>query len=144
MTGRDDRDGAGRADAPRRRLSLFRRSPPAPPVSPEPEAGDLRPFWPKFWTTLGRVPFAEDLAAAWYCWADPKTPAHVKAALAGALAYFIVPTDMVPDFIAGLGFTDDAAVLTAAIGLAGVHIRQRHRKAARRLLRKGEGPAGEA
>lgn len=102
------------------------------------DAGRLKAFWPKFWRVLGRVPFAEDLVAAWYCWADPKTPAHVKAILAGALAYFVVPTDMVPDVIAGLGFTDDATVLATAVGLAGAHIRRRHRQAARRLLRKAE------
>lgn len=126
--------------------ALFKRTPPPPPqpeAHPEPGAGDLRPFWPKFWTTLGRIPFAEDLAAAWYCWADPKTPTHVKAALAGALAYFVVPTDLLPDFLAGLGFTDDAAVLATAISMAGVHVRKRHKQAARRLLRKGES-GGEA
>ncbi len=104
-------------------------------LSPE-DAARLREFWPKFWTVLGRVPFAEDLAAAWYCWTDPVTPGRVKAVLAGALVYFVTPMDMIPDFVAGIGFTDDAAVLAMAIGVAGAHIKRRHRQAARVLLRR--------
>ncbi len=94
----------------------------------------LKRFWPKLKRVLGRVPFADDLIAAWFCWADPKTPAKTRGVIAAALAYFVVPTDLAPDFIAGLGFTDDAAVLTMALGLIGSHIHPRHREAARRWL----------
>jgi uncharacterized membrane protein YkvA (DUF1232 family) len=51
-----------------------------------------------------------------------------------ALAYFVVPTDMLPDWFAGLGFTDDAAMTAAAMGLVGRAIRPAHREAARALL----------
>ncbi|HEX5314366.1 MAG TPA: YkvA family protein, partial [Gammaproteobacteria bacterium] len=80
------------------------------------------------------IPFAEDLAAAYYCAADPATPTKVKGVLFAALAYFVMPFDAVPDFIAGLGFTDDAAVLAMAIGLVSRHITNEHRKRARRTL----------
>lgn len=93
-------------------------------------------FWPKFWSAIGKVPFSEDLAAAWYCYADPRTPARVKAILAGALAYFVLPTDMLPDIVAGLGFTDDATVLATALGMVGAHMKRRHKQAARKLLNK--------
>jgi uncharacterized membrane protein YkvA (DUF1232 family) len=43
-----------------------------------------------------------------------------------------VPTDAVPDFIAGLGYTDDAAVFTALLAIVGRHLKPRHREAARR------------
>ena len=33
------------------------------------------------------------------------------AYIVGALGYFILPIDLVPDFIAGLGYTDDLAVI---------------------------------
>lgn len=95
-----------------------------------------RNFWPKFWRNVGRIPFSEELVSAWYCWADPKTPMRVKAVLGGALAYFVVPTDMIPDFVAGLGFTDDATVLATALGVAGAYVKRRHRTAARMLLQK--------
>lgn len=37
-----------------------------------------------------------------------------KGIICGALGYFILPTDLIPDFIAALGFTDDLAVLMLA------------------------------
>tara|TARA_R110000868_G_scaffold103998_3_gene286074 strand:- start:4639 stop:5010 length:372 start_codon:yes stop_codon:yes gene_type:complete len=91
-------------------------------------------FWVKLAKVAGKIPFAEDAAAAWYCAKDPKTPLRVKATLMAALAYFVVPTDLVPDFITGLGFTDDATVLMAAVGLVSSHLTDAHRKAARRAL----------
>ena len=52
---------------------------------------------------LARIPFAEDLVAAYYCALDRDTPGYVRAVLFGALAYFVLPIDVVPDFLAGLG-----------------------------------------
>ncbi|MEX0838345.1 MAG: YkvA family protein [Parvibaculum sp.] len=88
-------------------------------------------FWRKMARFAGRVPFAEEAAAAWFCARDPKTPVRVKATLLAALAYFVTPVDFIPDVVAAFGFTDDAAVLMAAIGLVSSHILPRHRKAAR-------------
>lgn len=93
-----------------------------------------RRFWPKFRRVAARLPFAEDLLAAYYAAADPATPTRVRAALVGALAYFVIPTDMIPDVIAALGFTDDAAVLAAALRTLGEHIRPGHRERARLAL----------
>ncbi len=42
--------------------------------------------------------------------------------------------DIVPDFIVGLGFLDDASVLMAAIAAVSSSIRDSHRQAARRAL----------
>jgi uncharacterized membrane protein YkvA (DUF1232 family) len=91
-------------------------------------------FWRKLRRVIGLVPFAEDLVAAYYCALDPLTPLPARAALVAALAYFVVPFDLVPDFIAGFGYSDDAAALTAAIGIAGTYMRAEHRAAARRVL----------
>src|SRR3546814_14289467 len=54
--------------------------------------------------------------------------------LLAALAYFVVPSDMIPDFIAGLGFTDDATVLFATVRMVAGHISDRHHEQARRRL----------
>src|SRR5512141_3376720 len=93
-----------------------------------------------FWTALkqfaGRLPFVEDLVAAYYCALDPATPMRVRGILLAALAYFILPFDIIPDMIAGLGFADDAALLTAVIGLVAAHITPAHRAAAARALDK--------
>jgi uncharacterized membrane protein YkvA (DUF1232 family) len=98
-------------------------------------------FWPKLARVLARVPFAEDAIAAYYCAFDPATPLKVKGILLAALAYFILPIDAVPDFILGLGFTDDMAVLSTAISMIHNHMTEAHRdkaKAALEKLRRGE------
>ena len=93
-------------------------------------------FWDKLRKTLGRVPFVEDALAAYYCATDGKTPLYVKAVLMGALAYFIVPSDVIPDFIVGLGYTDDASVLVAAIAAVRGSLKPEHFAAARAFLKK--------
>ena len=81
-----------------------------------------------------RIPFVEELVAAYYCALDPQTPATVRTTLMAALAYFILPVDLIPDFIAGFGLTDDIAVLTAAITAVKSHITESHREAAKTFL----------
>ncbi len=95
-----------------------------------------RRFWDKVRKTLGKVPFLEWAVAAFYSATDAATPRHVKVALFSALAYFIVPTDLIPDFIAGAGFTDDAAVLFTLLQTLGPHITEKHLKRARSFLEK--------
>ena len=91
-------------------------------------------FWPKVRRVARRIPFLDHLLAAYYCTLDPKTPIQAKAVLMGALAYFVLPVDVIPDFIAGFGFTDDATVLYAAIRSVGKYIRDEHRERAKQLL----------
>jgi uncharacterized membrane protein YkvA (DUF1232 family) len=93
-----------------------------------------RRFWRKLKRVLADIPFAEDLVAAYYCALDRNTPAYVRAVLFGAVAYFVLPADMVPDFLAGLGFTDDASVPAAAIAAVGRHLQPEHRTRAREQL----------
>ncbi len=96
-----------------------------------------RRFWSKLKRVAARLPFAEDLLAAYYCAFDKQTPRHVQAALLGAIAYFILPFDFVPDMLPVLGFTDDAAVLATALRLVASHITDDHRQAARAALKRG-------
>lgn len=103
-----------------------------------------REFWPKLKRYLARLPFAEDLIAAYYCAIDPATPSRAKALLFAALAYFIVPGDLIPDFFAGVGFTDDLTVLMMAIGLIRVHLKDSHRAAARKALDDLKNPSDGA
>ena len=76
-----------------------------------------RSFWRKTRAVAARLPFAQDLLAAYYCAFDRATPLQVKATLVGAIAYFVLPLDAIPDVLPVLGFTDDAAVLAIAIKL---------------------------
>lgn len=91
-----------------------------------------------FWRTVKRaarhIPFIDEVIAGYYCALDDKTPLRVRGTLLAALAYFVLPLDMVPDFILALGFTDDIAVLTAALAAIRPHITQAHRLAARKAL----------
>jgi len=95
-----------------------------------------RGFWRKLRKFAARLPFAEDLLAAYYCAFDRDTPLQVKAALLGALAYFVLPFDVVPDMLPILGFADDAAVLATALRLVASHMKQEHRAAARAAMGK--------
>jgi uncharacterized membrane protein YkvA (DUF1232 family) len=93
-----------------------------------------RGFWQKLLKFAGHIPFAGDAAAAYFCAMDPATPSKVKAILLAALAYFVMPADAIPDFLAGFGFTDDAAVLAMTAGLVARHITPGHREKARIAL----------
>ena len=101
------------------------------------EARVRRGFWCKAKRVAARLPFAEDLLSAYYCAFDRATPIQVKAALLGALAYFVLPVDFVPDILPILGYADDAAVLAAALRLVASNIRPEHREAARQALARG-------
>ena len=93
-----------------------------------------RGFWRKLRRFAAQLPFAEDLLAAYYCAFDRDTPLQVKAALVGALAYFILPFDVIPDMLPLIGFADDAAVLATALRLVASHMKPEHREAAKRAL----------
>lgn len=81
-----------------------------------------------------RIPFAEDLLAAWFCARDPATPRRVRMTLLAALGYFVLPVDAIPDFMPLIGFTDDAAVIAAAIAAVAGSITPAHRERARSAL----------
>jgi uncharacterized membrane protein YkvA (DUF1232 family) len=98
------------------------------------EASVREGFWKKLQQFAAKLPIAEDLLTAYYCAFDRNTPNHVRAALVGALAYFVLPFDVMPDLLPIIGFSDDAAVLAGAIRLVWVHIQPAHRDAAREAL----------
>jgi uncharacterized membrane protein YkvA (DUF1232 family) len=98
------------------------------------EEGLKRRFWDKFKRVAGKIPFAEDLVAAFFCATDPSTPSRVKLILLGAIAYFIFPTDAITDLLPLIGFADDAAVLAAAITQVAGSITEEHKERARQVL----------
>ncbi|MCW5734542.1 MAG: DUF1232 domain-containing protein [Enhydrobacter sp.] len=99
-------------------------------------------FWTKARRTLGRIPFTEDAVAAFHCATDSATPMPVRATLFGALAYFILPIDVIPDILLGLGYTDDAAVLLTAFTTCKTYINEDHRAKARAWLLKEQASRG--
>ena len=93
-----------------------------------------RGFWSKLKINLARIPMAEQVVAAYYAAFDPATPVRTKAMLLAALAYFILPLDVIPDFVLGLGFTDDMTVLLTAFGLIRTHVTDAHMERARETV----------
>ena len=91
-------------------------------------------FWSKLKQNLARVPLADQVVAAYYAAFDPATPFRTKAMLLAALAYFIMPFDVIPDFILGFGFTDDMTVLLTAFGLIRTHVTDEHRERAKQTV----------
>lgn len=109
---------------------------PADRLAQDPEQVRRR-FWRKIKSVAVRLPFVEDILAAYYCAFDRQTPRHVQIALLGAITYFILPFDFLPDILPVLGFTDDAAILATALRMVASNITPEHREAARAAMQRG-------
>lgn len=99
----------------------------------DPEALDpaaSRRFLRRARRLAARLPFVRDLTAMAWTLRDRDTPPHVRAIVVAAIAYFVLPIDAIPDMLAGFGFTDDAAVVLAALKTVGPWIQPHHRDAA--------------
>ncbi len=100
------------------------------------QAPDEKTFWRKMKGSVKKA--GEEIAVmgikSWLAMTDSNTAVSHKAILGGALAYFVLPTDMVPDVLAGVGFTDDMAALTLAANSVGNAITKEHEAQAREKL----------
>ena len=71
----------------------------------------------KFWGKLARYAkkagrkAVEETLTLYYCMKDPETPLQAKIVIFGALAYLILPVDLIPDFIPVIGWLDDVGVV---------------------------------
>jgi uncharacterized membrane protein YkvA (DUF1232 family) len=97
-------------------------------------------FWSKLLKMAGRIPFAEDLAAAYFCVIDPATPGRVRGVLLAALAWFVLPAAVVPEFVVILGFTNEIAVTAIAVRMIRKHLKEQHYVRARAALGIPEPP----
>lgn len=101
------------------------------------DEGDLRQrIWKKLKREAANIPFVEDALTAHYCAFDRATPLYVKLALIGAVVYFLVPDDLIPDSVPVLGYADDAAILAGAMKMFVAHIKPEHRQAAKLMLER--------
>jgi len=100
------------------------------------ESGLRQRIWKKLKREATNIPFVEDALTAHYCAFDRNTPLYVKLALVGAVVYFLVPDDLIPDSIPVLGVADDAAVLAGAMKIFAAHIKPEHRHAAKIMLER--------
>ncbi|WP_251443935.1 YkvA family protein [Veillonella intestinalis] len=89
----------------------------------------------RFASGIGKnVAFLRRACILFYCFRDPDTPKYVKAIIAGALGYLILPIDVISDRIPGLGWVDDAAVIALAFKVANRSIKPMHREQAQKLV----------
>lgn len=86
-------------------------------------------------------PAVHQLLKLWFAGTSPNTPARVKAVFYGALAYFVMPLDAVPDIIPLVGWGDDMAVVAAALAYASTHIDEAVRERAARMYARIFGSA---
>jgi len=64
----------------------------------------------------------------------PEVPLKVKATIAGALGYFNLPLDLIPDIAAGVGYVDDLSVVTAALIQVAMYMDEDIKKQAKKKL----------
>lgn len=101
---------------------------------------------PRLWTTLKRVArkaSRKTLLTAltlFYCLRDKDTPAWAKGVIVGALGYLILPADLVPDVLPGVGYGDDWGALVAALGTVAAYIKDEHKVRAHEQLERLLGP----
>jgi uncharacterized membrane protein YkvA (DUF1232 family) len=93
-------------------------------------------FLPKIRKVAAKVPFAADALSVWWAARDPETPMAAKGMMLAALAYFVLPTDAIPDILPAIGFTDDAAVFAALMAILGKTLKPRHKEAAQAFLQR--------
>ncbi len=75
-----------------------------------------------------------------YLISDKNVPFKTRMIFVAALGYLILPTDMISDFIPGLGFTDDAALITFAVTQASNYVTPEIQEKAITMLEKLVGP----
>ncbi len=76
----------------------------------------------------------------YYTAQNPLTPPWARATIYGALGYFILPFDAIPDMIPVIGYTDDLAVMVAAYSAVSSYITKSNKAKASKQLDRWFGP----
>jgi len=95
--------------------------------------------WRRLRRLIRHIPLINRTLGAYYCARDPETPLYARCAVFFAIAYFIMPFDLIPDFIPFVAHIDDAAVMLLALRLVGRSITPVHQEFARRRLESWTG-----
>ncbi len=94
------------------------------------------PQWysgPRLWRTLKKATLSagrKTLLTAltlFYCLQDKDTPTWAKGVIIGALGYLVLPADLIPDILPGVGYGDDWGALVAALGTVAAYIKDVHK-----------------
>ncbi len=95
-------------------------------------------FWEKLkrYALVAGEPVVEMALQLYYTLQSPKTPKWAKTVIVGALAYFILPLDAIPDAVPVAGYTDDLGALAAALATVQMYITDDIRKMAKAKLKQ--------
>lgn len=91
-------------------------------------------FWAKVKKFASRVPFATDAVAMFYAMRDRKTPTKDRIFIYAVLIYWLLPFDLIPDFLAGIGQLDDFGAISLALLSVRKSVTPAHREKARAVL----------
>ena len=100
----------------------------------------------RFWAKLGAQALragrelVERALWLYYAAERPDTPRWARLTIYGALAYFILPLDAIPDLLPGAGYVDDMGVLGAALLTVASHVDASVKRRARERMREWFGP----
>ncbi|RJS93987.1 YkvA family protein [Salinisphaera sp. Q1T1-3] len=99
-------------------------------------------FWTKLSHVFKRAGYELVEKALWlhYAAQRPDTPQWARATAYGALAYFIMPFDAVPDWLFGIGLTDDLGALTLAVATISQYVDEQVKRQASARLAAWFGP----
>jgi uncharacterized membrane protein YkvA (DUF1232 family) len=95
-------------------------------------------FWRKV-ERFGRLAGAKAVYQAvllWYVATKGSTPLPIKLLIFGGLGYFILPIDSVPDFLVGIGYADDIAILFGIVSAYGMYMDDASKAKARAKVRE--------
>lgn len=97
---------------------------------------DEKSFWDKIASAAGKAgrEVLETALSLFYCLTDKETPHWARLLIVGALAYFVMPIDAIPDFLVPAGYTDDLAILVGAVSALKHSLTQAHKDQAREWL----------
>ncbi|AVR00303.1 hypothetical protein OBCHQ24_15235 [Oceanobacillus iheyensis] len=71
----------------------------------------------------------------YYTLQKPDVPMKVKATIVGALGYFILPLDIIPDFAIGAGYADDLSVVLFALIQVAIYVDDATKRKAKNKLK---------
>ncbi|MBI3736528.1 DUF1232 domain-containing protein [Candidatus Sumerlaeota bacterium] len=92
-------------------------------------------FWPKFKRVASKIPGAADILALYFYMNSDIAPLQHKISVMATIAYFIIPLDLIPDYLGLIGYTDDLAVAMGLIKFIGADVMKPYRIYARKWLR---------
>ena len=79
---------------------------------------------PKVGGKLAKIPTFLSLVKCYITKEYDKVPTGTIIAITSALLYFLIPSDLMPDFIPLIGYIDDASVISVCMSMVGHDIKK--------------------